>query len=337
MNVWSGLDLTIGTGGYNVLRHRGGHTTYLAHVPRPTYLTRAGGRLYGVSEIGHGEVFRLDGEAIPSPAPGAVTIGGLDGVPLTDGLVSPPIPSGGAHPCHISAAPDGAWLYVANYGDGTVRAIDVAAGEFGERIDLRHTGSGPDPSRQRGPHAHFTAVVGNHLVIADLGTDALRVHELTAGRPHPRAHLVALPPGSGPRHFAQVGADLIVAGELDGTLTRVRTGTWIPQAPMPAATAPGTHALSHIAAAGEFIIVAVRGANTLSVLDATLRIRQEVPTVGWPRHFALSREPSGVVVAGERSDRIAFHPFDPVTGHLGEATSELKVPEPMFVAVGEEF
>ncbi len=336
------VEVTIGTGARHVFRSRGGRSEQLAQIERPTFLARARGNIYGVSEVGDGKVFRLGGAHVPTSGPGTIPIGGPGGTPLGTGLVGEPLPSGGAHPCHISAAPDGSWVYVSNYGDGVVRAVEIArGGEFGDVVDLHHTGSGPVASRQGGPHAHFSAVVRDHLVIADLGTDQLRVHPLTAGRPAEEGALVHMPAGSGPRHFTRVGDVLIVAGELDGSVTEVDTTTWRRGRSVPAATARGEHYLSHILHTHGVFVVGVRGSNTLSVLDRELRIVQEVPTARWPRHFALSRSHgrAALIVAGERSNEVVWHPLDQDGSDIrvGGISNRVRVATPMFIGVGEEF
>ena len=336
------VEVTIGTGARHVFRSRGGRSEQLAQIERPTFLARAGGNTYGVSEVGDGKVFRLGGAHVPSSGRGGVSIGGPGGTTVAPGLSGEPLPSGGAHPCHIAAAPDGSWVYASNYGDGVVRAVQIArGGEFGDVVDLHHAGSGPVTARQGGPHAHFSAVVRGHLVIADLGTDQLRVHPLVAGRPVDEATLVQMPAGSGPRHFTQVGDVLVVAGELDGSLTEVDTATWRRGRSVPAATAKGEHYLSHILYTQGVFVVGVRGSNTLSVLDRELRIVQEVPTARWPRHFALarSRGSAALIVAGERSDEVVWHPLDRDGTDLrvGGISDRLRVATPMFIGVGEEF
>lgn len=350
--MFSSTKIIIGTGSSFVFHSGGERPERLATISRPTFLTRARGVIFGVSEVGHGEIFRLaDGPAPAGASPGGagspVTIRGLDGAPLVGGIAEgvaattgQKMSSGGSYPCHISAAPDGSWIYVSNYGDGVVRAVAIDPdGEFGERIDLRHSGSGPKTDRQEGPHAHFSAVVDDHLVIADLGTDHLRVHELTAGRPSSRAHLVRMPAGSGPRHFTRAGRTLVVAGELDGTVTEVDIDSWSLGRSAPAATAPGTHHLSHILALDGMYVVGVRGSNTLSLLDRDLRIVQEIATASWPRHFAVAD--SAIVVAGERGDELVWHPLeiDSDSGgyRIGEVADRLRVSTPMFVGIGEDF
>lgn len=340
--MFSSVDLTIGTGAQHVFRIGSGAPEYLAQISRPTFLARARGNTYGVSEVGHGTIFRIGGTP-PTGAPGGgIAIGGIDGAAVEDGIAGEPISSGGSHPCHIAAAPDGRWLYAANYGDGTLRAVQLTEdGDFAETVDLPHTGSGPVADRQSGSHAHFSAVVDDHLVVADLGTDELRVYPLEVGRPTSEPTLVAMPAGSGPRHFLRRGDSLLVAGELDGTVTEVDLGSWQVRRSALAATAAGEHYLSHIASAGDAIVVGVRGSNTLSVLDPGLEIVQEVPTAKWPRHFAITstQEGRGVFVTGERSDEIVFHPLELGQGrvHLGEITDRVKAPTPMFIGAGEKF
>src|SRR5699024_4212118 len=133
----------------------------------------------------------------------------------------------------------------------------------------------------------------------------------------------------------------LVAVELDGVVTEVELGSSRVVRTAPAATAPGEHYLSHIAAAGDVIVLGVRGSNTLSVLDSGLEIVQEVPTAPWPRHFAVCSTPKGsvVFVAGERSDEAVYHPMDLGAGqaNLEEIADRVKVPTPMFIGAGEEF
>src|SRR5699024_11385455 len=70
------------------------------------------------------------------------------------------VSSGGAGPCHLLVHPQGQWLYVANYIDGSLGAIELTeAGDLGDEV-LRyaHRGAGPVAGRQDGPHAHFCMI-----------------------------------------------------------------------------------------------------------------------------------------------------------------------------------
>ena len=206
----------------------------------------------------------------------------------------------GVHPCHVVAREDEVW--VANYSSGSFTALglDDDAAFTGEVRTFGHVGSGPDASRQEGPHAHFClpAPSGDGAWVVDLGTDELRRYTAAsdgagtgegtlgaAGDPaatHSSGPLVAagtaatLPAGSGPRHAAvHPGGTVFVVGELDSRVHLLRptvseTGDqWEAYASVPACITPdpGTGSYpSHVAlsADGSRLYVAVRGPDVLS-------------------------------------------------------------------------
>lgn len=257
----------------------------------------------------------------------------------------PEAASGGSFPCHLAVHPGGGWLYVANYGDGVALAIalDERGGLTEDVVDLPGPAAvaGTVPERQEGPHAHFSGVVGHHLVVVDLGADALRAYPLDAsGRPGPEPVLTALPPGTGPRHFVVhrvEGADVLdLTGELSGALVRldwdVSAGTGAVRAVVPAATLTGgsqeAHYLAHIRLDGERLLVGVRGSDSVSVFDvAGPTLLQEVRTGTWPRHLEILGDV--VLVTGELSDELAVHPWDGAT--LGEVAARIAAPFPKMV------
>ena len=173
------------------------------------------------------------------------------------------VPSAGADPCHLLVA--GETLWVANYGDGTAAAIPLDAdGNFaGPARAHPGTGSGPDAERQSGPHAHSATAVGDEVWVADLGSDTLRRFAGGVER-----DAVALPAGSGPRHLAVLPDGAVaVATELDDGLVVVRDGAVVARVPATATPPPAgaRNYPSHVAVVGELLVVAVRGADVLSV------------------------------------------------------------------------
>src|SRR5205085_1611287 len=96
-------------------------------------------------------------------------------------------------------------VYVGSYGSGiSTFARDGARLTLLDRVDLvRHTGSGADPDRQAGPHAHEVRLAGDLVVVVDLGLDRLIGYRLdpatgaltVAADPFARTHA-----GAGPRH-----------------------------------------------------------------------------------------------------------------------------------------
>src|SRR6187200_1172481 len=70
------------------------------------------------------------------------------------------VSSRGGGPCHLALDRSGKWLFVANYGGGSVAAFPVQDdGKVGEASAFfQHAGAGANAARQSGPHAHETVV-----------------------------------------------------------------------------------------------------------------------------------------------------------------------------------
>jgi 6-phosphogluconolactonase (cycloisomerase 2 family) len=296
----------VGIDGAGALRDAGRAVT----TPAPSFLAvHAGsGTWYAVAETDEGTVsaFAADGQLLDT------------------------VPSGGSAPCHLLV--DGGTLWVSNYGDGAVRRFPLGAdGRFaGSPQQYPGTGSGPDPERQEGPHAHSATAVGDEVWVADLGADVLR--RFAGGT---ELAPVRLPAGCGPRHLAVLpDGDVAVATELDDGLVLVRDGAVVARVPATAtsATSGGRNYPSHIALVGELLVVAVRGADVLSTfrLDDAGPVHLADSPVGgaWPRHFAAVGE--HVLVACERSDEVTVLRLDQRTGGAVQVGG-LAVPTPACV------
>ncbi|HZE43901.1 MAG TPA: lactonase family protein [Steroidobacteraceae bacterium] len=181
-------------------------------IRNPTWLVLnpAKDRLYAVSEIDNFQGTRN----------GAVVSYAIDNDSLhlkRLGAVS----SGGTTPAHASVHPSGKFVFVANYGGGSVAVFPVGAdGALGEATDLRpsvgprhHVRAAIDPTGQfavsdhDGPHVHMVAAdpSGQFVIANDAGLDLTLVWRFDAatGRLLPAAvPVIAAPPGSAPRHFA---------------------------------------------------------------------------------------------------------------------------------------
>lgn len=132
------------------------------------------------------------------------------------------IPSGGEAPCHLALSPDERRLAIANYASGSVSL--VALGQDGRPFATQTwpgVGSGPNPERQEGPHAHWVGFAADGTLIrVDLGAD-----RIVAGVGDRERTLYTAPPGSGPRHLALHPERPIayLVSELASTLTVLRT------------------------------------------------------------------------------------------------------------------
>jgi 6-phosphogluconolactonase len=218
-------------------------------------------------------------------------------------------PTGGIEPCHLAVSGDE--LLVANYGSGSVSrfSLDAQGLPAAEPGVVHHTGGGPHPERQTGPHAHHITRVGDDLVAVDLGADALLVH-----RPGSEPEVVAqLPPGTGPRHLTVAGDTAYLVGELSGTVMALGLPDWRLRSSVPASTIAGGFP-SEVVATDRFLYVANRGPDTISTFTLDdLTFVGEVPTGGtWPRHFVHIEQ--FLYVANERSHTVTVFRVDEQTG-----------------------
>ena len=254
--------------------------------------------------------------------------------------------SGGAAPCYVSLDGSGRYALVANYGDGTVAALPIAADGRLEPATgvVRHEGSSVDPERQAGPHAHMIAPTpdGRLLLVTDLGTDRILVYRLDddTGRllPNDRGpSSVEAAPGAGPRHFAFApnGRRVYVINELASTLTAYdydpRSGEM--RARQPLSTLPdgfhGESTCAHVAVPpdGRFVYGSNRGHDSLAIFSVDpasgeLTPVGHQPTGGKdPRNFAIDPTGYWLLAANQRSDTILTFRRDADAGTL--AATEL--------------
>ncbi|GAA3748603.1 lactonase family protein [Plantactinospora mayteni] len=309
------------TGGLDVLG-------VVASTPSPSFLARHPRLpvLYAVNELPDGTV-------------SAWTI-------HPDGVLTPLAvrSTGGADPCHLAVDPAGEYLFVANYGSGSVAVHPLdPTGAQGDRTDLvRHDGRGPVPDRQAGPHAHMVSPdpAGTGLLAVDLGTDSLyRYVRDPDGRLRATARIPTRP-GTGPRHLARHpdGRRCFLAGELDASVTAYAVDgadRLVERGRVEASRRPGHAQPSEIAVGpdGRFLYLANRGVGTVTVFaldEESPRYLAEVSGIGdWPRHLALLG--GHLYVAEERADAVAVFPVDPDSGLPAAAPSRVAVPSPTCV------
>ncbi|HEX2972738.1 MAG TPA: lactonase family protein [Tepidisphaeraceae bacterium] len=276
-----------------------------AQVPNPTFLTIHPQRsfLYAISEIG----------SFAGKPAGAVSAFAID--PQTGQLrLLNQQSSGGPGPCFITLDPTGGNVLVANYGGGSVAALPLLAnGQLDQpSAFIQHQGSGPNPKRQEGPHAHSINLSpdGRYAFAADLGLDKVLIYQFDPAQgtltPHtPPA--APLPPGSGPRHFTfhPNGQFAYVINELASTVTAftydAKLGRLTPMQTLPTLPADfkGENATAEVQIhpSGKFLYGSNRSHDSLAIfaLDpqtGKLTAIGHQSTQGrWPRNFTI--DPSG--------------------------------------------
>ena len=264
------------------------------------------------------------------------------------------VSSRGGSPCHLALDATGRWLFVANYGGGSVAAFPVRDdGTLGDASAfVQHAGSSVNAARQKGPHAHAAVVSpDNHFVLtADLGLDRILTYPLDAAAgglvtASPRSASIA--PGSGPRHlaFRPDGRFVYVLNEMSssvgafrydtarGTLSELQTLSTLPEG------FSGETSGAEIAVhpASRFVYASNRGHDSIAIFRSdpekgTLTAAGHVSTQGkTPRNFAIDPGGRFLVAANQNSGSLVIFRIDQQTGGLTPAGSPVQVPFPVSV------
>ncbi len=265
-------------------------------------------------------------------------------------------PAHGTSPCYVSLDPQGRYVLVANYGDGTVAVFPVQPdGSLGEATDVvRHKGSGPHARRQQGPHAHSVQFdpQGTFVLVCDLGIDQVLTYRLDpdAGklRPHdpPAASVL---PGGGPRHlafhpsgrFAYVNAEISSALNVfaydprRGVLELLQTVSTLP--PGYDGSARNSTAQVKVHPSGKFVYVSNRGHDSIALFAVDERAGTVTPgghqhTQGrTPRNFNLSPAGDFLYAANQNGDSIVAFRVDPTDGSLTSTGHVTPTPAPVCI------
>jgi 6-phosphogluconolactonase (cycloisomerase 2 family) len=258
--------------------------------------------------------------------------------------------SGGEHPCHLAVDPSGRVLVTANYTSGSLAVHQIRPdGSLGDPTDVvQHTGSGPHPERQQGPHAHMVHFVSETLLLAvDLGMDAVLAYTLDpdSGRLQPApAPISHLPAGFGPRHLVPLPGDLLaIVGELTGELALARLNPTTGEVNVLEVVAgteteepPSWPSGIGRTVDGRFVLMANRGPNTVASFrllpgpTPSLELVDEIDCGGdIPRDLTVVDD--SVYVANQESGSVTVIGLDPETGALRSTESRFEVPSPTQV------
>ncbi|MDR6906887.1 6-phosphogluconolactonase [Agromyces sp. 3263] len=277
---------------------------------------------------------------------------------LADGLVSTwtvegdelrafgePGRTGAADPCHLAFDESGDWIFAANYSGGRLTAHPSAPDAAADAVHaVPFSGSGPNPERQTAPHAHQAVVdsARDRLLVADLGSDRIRVLALDAlpeALRHDESRDLEIHAGAGPRHLVIAGDLAVVANELDRTASVLdlqggRELAWFDVDDRVAPRGLGLSAI-RLTRAGT-VLIGDRDADALVAMrfdrDArTLERLASVPTGGrHPRDLHVSHDERFALVADQASDSIAVIALD--EGVPTEVRATLQTPAPACLA-----
>ncbi len=259
-------------------------------------------------------------------------------------------------PSHLAVDATGRVLLAANYREGYVAAIPLRTdGTLGPPAKIQHTGRGPDPKRQDGPHAHSVTVSpdNRHVIVCDLGLDKIFSYSLDRASPEPAewaavtlapaaSPFVATAPGSGPRHFkfSVDGRFAYAITEMGGTIEAfaytAATGALTPLQVISSLPADFTGlkwgAEVRVHPGGRFLYASNRTHDSLAVFaiapdTGRLTLVVIVPTGGNnPRNFALSPDGHWLVCAHQDSFNLTVFRVDQASGRLTPTPHTASVP-----------
>jgi 6-phosphogluconolactonase len=262
--------------------------------------------------------------------------------------------SQGGSPCHLVVDRTGKNLLVANYGTGSVACFPLKAnGSMAESSAfIQHAGTGPNRSRQAGPHAHQVVMSADNrfVFVPDLGMDSIMIYRLDPAKgtltPHdPPSAKTA--PGLGPRHmaFAPKGRFAYVICELGNSVTAfaydaakgvfkdLQTETTLPKD----FTGRSSTAEIEVHPNGRFLYGSNRGHDSIArySLDpakGTMTYVENVLTQGkTPRSFAIDPSGNFLIAVHEASDNAVVFKIDQKTGGLTPTGQTVEVGAPVSV------
>jgi 6-phosphogluconolactonase len=300
-----------------------------AAVPSPSWLAihPQGRFLYAVNEISN-----FNGTTSGSVS--AFSINRTTGDLTFLNVVS----SEGGGPAHLSVDPLGQFVYVANYGGGSIAVLPIQLnGSLGNATDVHldvgavgptHATNAPPGSfaisGHNAPHAHMIQAdpAGKFVFHADLGQDRIYSWILNRGTgklsPNTPA-FVPIPPGDGPRHFAfhpngrwfyslQEEASTLLFFDynaVNGTLTQQQMLSTLPSG------FAGTNFTSEVRVSsdGRFVYAANRLHDTVGIfrVDGSGRLASvgQASTLGdYPRSFTIDPNGKFLYSCNQRSDAI---------------------------------
>jgi 6-phosphogluconolactonase len=264
------------------------------------------------------------------------------------------VSSMGKGPCHLSLDSSGRWLFVANYGSGSIAVYPVRSdGTLG---DARQTIQQQDPAAAdespKRPHAHevVPSPDGRFLLSVDLGLDKVFIYRfdpvsgaLTANDPA----ALQFPSKYGPRHLVfskdarrvylltELTAKLVTLGwdAARGSLIQLAETSALP----PGYAGQPSGAELALSRDGRFLYASNRAqSNTITAFrigsDGLPAVIGSIESGGQtPRFIVIDPSDRFVLAANQDSNNIAVFRIDPVSGALTRQPGQSPLPAPVDI------
>ena len=225
--------------------------------------------------------------------------------------------------CHLCCFQDE--VYAVNYLSGNVVC---SSGKINA-----HSGHGPDPIRQDMPHTHyiFPSADWSHLLVTDLGTDAVYQYD----RDLRVLHVAHVPHGHGARHLAysEDGSAVFCCNELRSTVTvfTYRSGKLTALQTVPVLDHEAKSAAAAIRVQGQYVYVSNRGDDSISCLQwdgCQLQLCSITPCGGKsPRDILILDDL--LLCANENSDSVTVFTMD--GSKINRANTQIEIKKPLCI------
>ncbi|MFB9261643.1 lactonase family protein [Bradyrhizobium erythrophlei] len=262
--------------------------------------------------------------------------------------------TGGKNGVHLTLAPSGQFLLVANYATGSIATLPIRPDSSLEPsvhlLDLPGE-TGPHRTEQTFSHPHCVvpAPSGRFILVPDKGLDC--VFTLAFDAADGRLEIVsrvAMRSGAGPRHlvFHPHLSFAFIVNELESSVATCRwdekAGKLMPLHLAPALPADffgaSTAAAIVISPCGRFVYASNRGLDSIArfAFDET---DGRLDTLGWtstqgrePRFMTLDPAGQCLIVANEQGNSIVTFEIDPISGDLSQRDAALVSASPCTLA-----
>ncbi len=264
--------------------------------------------------------------------------------------------SGNQGPCYVSVEKNGTYVFVANYGGGSLAALPVKADGSLDTASqhIINSGNSINKERQEKPHVHAVVLSPDNqfLLSPDLGTDKVMSFQFNKNAKTPLTP-ATIPfyktdPGSGPRHLTfhpngkfayliqEINGTISVFYYHKGTLKKLQTITMLSKGFKGEIRAADIH----VSPDGKFLYGSNRGdANEIVIYTVnaqsgklTLAGRQSSLGIS-PRNFMIDPTGHFVLVANEKSDNIFIFKRNIQTGLLTATGKKIEVGSPVCLVM----
>jgi 6-phosphogluconolactonase len=252
--------------------------------------------------------------------------------------------------CFVNFNDESLNVIAANYSTGNVTKIPVTASgmENGKSFTHKHTGKGPNASRQEAPHAHCAKVdpIGKYIYSCDLGADKIYVYTVSVDSLAVFKTIIT-EPGAGPRHIAfhpQLKS-MAVINELNNTVSTylpdesgcfsilLHTITTLPDD----FKAFSKCADIHFTPDGKFLYASNRGHNSI-VYYKFDRSTLKPKLLGWQtkdcqntRNFAIDPTGNYLIAANQDANNIVVYKINHKTGELTDTGFRRSISQPVCI------